>query len=151
MNGELRFEHARFDQELGRTVPVSLLVHRTRKLAVIANSFISYRTGFSFILYTVQRNAPKHVPGLSSRPNLSVDHETLNVVDAGGRKLSTEPDFAGHGSLGWMAYRYFVLELPALGPMIVSLDWPGRRSLRVSAPLESRPILEAAGKAEPLW
>ena len=151
MNGELRFGHARFDQELGRTVPVSLLVHRTRKLAVIANSFIAYRTGFSFILYMVQRNPPKHVPGLSSRPNVNVDHETLDVVDAGGRNLSTEPDFAGHGSVGWMACRYFVLELPAPGLMTVSLDWPGRHSLRVSALLESRPILEAAKKAEPLW
>ena len=73
------------------------------------------------------------------------------MVDAGGRKLSTEPDFAGHGSLGWMTYRYFVLELPVLGLMIVSLDWPGRRYIRVSAPLASRPILEAAAKAEPLW
>jgi len=50
-----------------------------------------------------------------------------------------------------MTYRYFVLELPVLGLMIVSLDWPGRRYIRVSAPLASRPILEAAAKAEPLW
>lgn len=150
MNGDLRFEYARFDQELGRTVPVSLLVHRTRKLAVIANSFIAYRTGFSFVLYTVQRNAPKYHSG-SPRPNLTVDHKTLTVVDAGGRKLPIEPDFVGHGSLGWMAYRYFVLELPRSSPITISLDWPGRRSLQVSAQLEAQPILEAAGKAEPLW
>ncbi len=150
MTDEIRFEHVRFDHEMGRTAPVRLLVHRTRKLAVIATSFIAYRSGFSFLLYTVQRNPPAYDPA-SRKLEPSVDYKTIAFVDASGRTLPLEPDFSGHSSRGWMECRYFVLELPSPGPITVSLDWPTRRSLRVSALLEASPILDAARKAEALW
>jgi len=148
VNDDEHLERDRFDQELGRTALVSALVHRTRKVAVIATAFTAYRTGFSFVLYTVQRNQPRKLHG---RATLRVDHETLTVIDSGGNILRTEPDYVAKGEPGWFTARYFVLELPRPGPITMSIAWPGRRAIRVSATFEAQPILEAATKAEPLW
>jgi hypothetical protein len=62
-----------------------------------------------------------------------------------------EGDEVAGGTLGWMSERYFVLGLPPPGRITISLDWPGRRSLRVSAHVDSSGVLAAAVEAEPLW
>jgi hypothetical protein len=143
-----------FDLELGKSVALSVLIHRTRRIAVVATAFIAYRKGFSFLLHQIQRQSPppRAVGAPRRRDRLSASWElNLSVKGSDGRWLDVAADVIAGGAPGWMSDRYFVMGLPPPGPFTISLDWPGRRSIRVSAEVPSSGVLAAAGEAEPLW
>jgi hypothetical protein len=143
-----------FDLELGKSVALSVLIHRTRRIAVIATAFIAYRKGFSFLLHQTQRHPPRRPAEGDHRRGSRLSHSwehNLSVTGSDDHGLEVVGDEVAGGTLGWMSERYFVLGLPPPGPITISLDWPGRRSLRVSAQVASNGVLAAATEAEPLW
>ena len=140
-----------FDLQLGQSVPLSVLVHRTRRLAVFATGFVAYRNGFSFLLYVAQRERPADSVAAKRGSNINAYNVNLLVTGPDNMRLEVEADDLGGGGAGWRQLRYFVLALPPTGPMTMTLEWPGRRSISVSVPLDSRAVLAAASKARYLW
>src|SRR5712691_10027725 len=86
-----------------------------------------------------------------TRYNINAYNVNLLVTGPDNMRLEVEADDLGGGGAGWRQLRYFVLALPPTGPMTMTLEWPGRRSISVSVPLDSRAVLAAASKARYLW
>jgi hypothetical protein len=140
--------HEPFDLERGQGVPLALLIHRSRTLALIASGFIAYSAGFEFQLSAIRRSRPVTARGDILRGIFDLQ---LLIEAEGGRGLAIRPDDIAQGDGQWWSTRYVVLEAPPPGRLTLIVNWPARHLVATKAAFESEDLLAASRAVERLW
>jgi hypothetical protein len=140
--------HELFNLERGQGVPLSLLIHRSRTLALLASNFIAYSAGFEFQLSVIRRG-----PAPAVRTNFQGIFDLMIAVETeSGRQLRIREDDIGHGENDlWLSFGYVVVEPPPMGRIALIANWPARRMVDARAEFDSEILIGASRKAEKLW
>lgn len=167
--------------ELGVSVPLSLVLARSDRAAVALRSATAYSTGVLFDLVAVARGLPEreanrlfqeqHLAGEEEPSDAMLrigfelpDGTRVSNLGRGRRPLdpAAEPDGpvlnpcgGGGGSAGGgrveMQHSYWLWPLPVPGLLRVYVEWPALEISLSSVEVESEPLLEAAARSQPLW
>jgi hypothetical protein len=154
-------------------VPVELLLARTDDHAVLATDLLAYPTGLEFILATRPRPGRPRAPhprdhvrdhGLFGHRGLRLEIRFADGRVVGNhpphrpRHLAAEePDqpmlYQGGGGGGDNGYRlhHWLWGLPPPGPVAFVCEWPARQIPESQTEIDAGLILEAAGRAVPVW
>jgi hypothetical protein len=153
-------------------VPVELLLARTDTHAVLVTDLRAYPTGVDFVLAVRRRpgqpNQRRRGPDMD-REHLEYhdlrfelrfadSHTVSNDPRRWPRTFETEepdpPLLYYHGSggndRGWRS-RHWLWGLPPPGPLVFVCEWPARQIPALGVKIEAKLVLEAAGRAVPMW
>lgn len=126
---------APWDTEIGRGVPLTILLARTRAWALTASGFIAYSSGFEFDVIMVRRRPP--APGSSrGRP---WNPPRLELFDGNGRQLPLRGG-GGGGSDDHMRWGIRCMAMPRSGPLRLAVREPAWAVAEVE--LDAGPLLD---------
>lgn len=170
-----RRTHERPENEVGVSVPLSLVLGRTQDLAVVLTSVVAYSMGFGFDVAVRLRQPPAGEHDLfqqvSAHP-ASVDSLLLGVEYADGRRGSVldlddvgpssgrSTSGAGRVSLvssggggGGRAYdqTWWVHPLPPPGPVRLVVRWDAQGLAESAVELDGAAVADAGAGAQSLW
>ncbi|MGH2850156.1 MAG: hypothetical protein ACRDLP_06020 [Solirubrobacteraceae bacterium] len=139
---------------------MDLVIGRTPFAAVVVSGFRCYPSGFEFSVASWRRGTPqpRGFVNVSLRyPNgttTSMDEELASRVDPaadGGLHLACQSTSSGAGDDTWKAeWRYWASPLPGPGELLFICDWPAAGIDHHVVRHSTRPLLDAARRAQTL-